>query len=298
MQGSSRVALADAQQRLRDAARSNTLSGLSGAPESTMEAVRNRLSSATHIGGLDLSDVADGMLGVTDLLDSQVRLRRALSDASMPVESKAALVDSLLGSQLDRGSMEVLHGLVASRWSAAVDLVDATELIGVQALFLQAEGKGTLDDVEDEIFRFARVLDREPALLAALTDTGAEASRREELARGLLEGRAKPQTLRLVSYLLTHLRGRPLDRALEDFAQLAATSRTRLLAQVRVAVPMTEAQTDRLTAALERMYGAQVHLQVEVDPTVVGGVSVRVGDDLIDGTVATRVATARRTIDT
>lgn len=297
MQGSSRVALVDAQQRLRDAARSNSLSGLSGEPAGRLEAVRNRLSSATGIGGLDLSDVADGMLGVTDLLDKQVRLRRALSDPSMPVESKAELVDSLLGSQLDRGSLEVLHGLVASRWSAAVDLVDAAELIGVQALFLQAEGAGALDDVEDEIFRFARVLDREPALLAALTDTGAQASRREELARDLLSGRARPQTLRLVSYLLTHLRGRPLDRALEDFAQLAAASRTRLLAQVRVAAPISEAQAARLTGALERMYGSQVHLQIEVDPTVVGGVSVRIGDDLIDGTVASRLATARRTID-
>ena len=240
-----------------------------------------------------IAGVSEGLFGVVRLLDSSGQLRRALGDPTTPTAAKESLLDSLLGEQIDPLAMRVLKGIVAERWSSARDLVDAAEVLAVQAAFLVAEADGSLDEVEDELFRFSRIIARDPELRAVLTDRGLDNDRKSALLTGLLGDRARPETLRLVSSLVSAPRGRTLEDGLAEYARLAAEIRERSVARVTTAIRLTDAQEERLAAALARTLGRQVQLQVDVDPAVLGGVLVRVGDEVIDGTTRHHLRAAR-----
>ncbi|MCU1588935.1 MAG: synthase delta subunit [Frankiales bacterium] len=246
-----------------------------------------------------ISNVSEGLFGVVRLLDSTSQLRRALGDPTTPRQAKESLLDSLLGEQLDPLPMRVLKEVVAQRWSSPRDLVDAVEVLAVQAAFLVAEADRSLDDVEDELFRFSRIVARDPELRAVLTDRGLDNDRKTALLTGMLGDRTRPETLRLISSLVLAPRGRTLEDGLAEYARLAAEIRERSVARVTSAVRLTDAQEERLAAALARTLGREVQLQVDVDPAVLGGLVVRVGDEVIDGTTrhhlrAARVALSRQ----
>jgi len=265
-----------------------------GASRDSLASARERLEElGRSADGTGLGPVAEELFSVSALLDREGGLRRALADPSLPGRTKTELARGLLGEQLDEQTLAVLDGVVSARWSRPADLPDALDELGATALLIVAEAAGELDEVEDELFRFSRIVDREPNLLMALTDQRLPVERKRELSHALLESRARPATLRLVDEVVAHPRGRTLDRALADYAELAAQRRQRLVATVRVAIPLTEAQENRLAAALAREFGRQVQLQVELDPAVLGGVHVKIGDEVLDGTVAGRLAEAR-----
>ena len=242
----------------------------------------------------EATQLADDLFAVVHLLAAEASLRRVLSDPALAPEQKAQLVDALFGTQVGPAAVEVLRGAGRSRWSQPGDLVDALDQLAVHALFTVGERAETLDDIEDELFRFGRVVDREPALRSALTDPALPDDRKAALLAALLTGRANDATQRLVREVVLHPRGRTLDRGLEEYGRAAAARRDRLVGRVRTAVPLTQEQLDRLGAALAAIYGRAVHLNVEIDPAVVGGISVRVGDEVLDGTVAHRLVEARR----
>ncbi|MDT7539664.1 MAG: F-type H+-transporting ATPase subunit delta, partial [Actinomycetota bacterium] len=221
-----------------------------------------------------IAGVSEGLFGVVQLLDRSGQLRRALGDPTTARAAKESLLDSLLGEQLDPLAMRVLKEIVGERWSSARDLVDAAEVLAVQAAFLVAEADGSLDEVEDELFRFSRIVARDPELRAVLTDRGLPNDRKTALLTGLLGDRARPETLRLVTSLVSAPRGRTLEDGLAEYARLAAEIRERSVARVTTAVRLTDAQEERLAAALARTLGRQVQLQVDVDPAVLGGVLV------------------------
>src|SRR5207244_1017401 len=145
-----------------------------------------------------------------------------------------------------------------------------------------------------ELFRFGRIGDREPALLLALTDPAVPVANRLRLVDGLLEGKATDTTLRLVHELVASPRGKTLGVNLDEYVRLAAERRDQLVAQVNVASPLSEEQADRLAAALEAQLGRRVHLNVEIDPALVGGMTISIGDTVFDGSIANRLADARR----
>ena len=269
---------------------------MQGASRTALAAARERLTalSADLPGAAGISGAADGLLAVVRLLDREGSLRRTLGDPTTPAPAKQDLLDGLLGRQIDPLALTVLKDLVAERWSSARDLVDAAEVLGITAVFLVAEADGTLDDVEDELFRFARTVAREPGLRAVLTDRALDPDRKRALIGGLLADKVRPATLRIVDALVLTPRGRTLEDGLEDFAKMAADVRSRTLATVTTAVALDDAQQQRLAASLTRQLGREVQLQVEVDPAVVGGVVVRVGDEVIDGSTRHRLAEARR----
>lgn len=244
--------------------------------------------------GAGAGEVSEGLYAVAGLLDREPSLRRAFTDpASSPV-SRRSLAQNLLGAQLPALPLAAFTELVASPWSKAADLRQAVETVAASAALRAAEGDGVLDDVEDELFRFARLLDREPALRAALTDPGLPEANKSGLVRSLLGNRAQPATVRLVEIVVTRPRGRSLETALDELSRLAAARRMRLVAHVRVARPLDEQQTARLSTVLARTYGREVALQVDVDPAVVGGVEVRVGDSVLDGTISRRLQKVRQ----
>jgi F-type H+-transporting ATPase subunit delta len=173
-------------------------------------------------------------------------------------------------------------------------MVDAIEELAVTALVLSAEAEDGLDDLEDGLFRFGRVVAGQPDLRAALADPSLPENGKRELLTTLLQDKVTPVTLAVISQVVTHPRGRSLDAALDLCAGIAARRREQLIAVVRAATELSATQRRRLAQALAQAYGHPVHLNVVLDPSVVGGISVQIGDELIDGTAASRLAAVRR----
>ena len=158
-----------------------------------------------------------------------------------------------------------------------------------RALFEVARAEGTLDEVEDELFRFARTYESSDRLRDALTDELVPAAKRQKLVEDLLGGKATPTTVQLVSMVVGSGRGRELPAIIDKLVQRASSAKNLEVAEVRSAVPLTDDQQDRLKAALTNATGKQVNLKVIVDPSVLGGIVATVGDTIIDGSVRTSV---------
>ncbi|MGP3968256.1 F0F1 ATP synthase subunit delta [Streptomyces sp. 6N223] len=264
-------------------------------------AARERLSVLVDSTSyLDVTVLAEQLAGVTALLDRETALRRVLTDPSQPGEPKAELVGRLLGDQVGGEVVDLVSGMVRARWSASRDLVDAVEELADLADLIGAERDGVLDTVEDELFRFGRIVVSSPELRTTLAGRVASTAHREAkvaLVRRLLGGRAQPVTERLVARLVERPRGRSLEGGLEDLSKLAAERRNRSVAVVTTAVPLSDTQQRRLGAALARLYGREIRLNLDVDPNVLGGISVRIGDEVIEGTVAGRLDAVDRRLD-
>ncbi|AOT61084.1 MULTISPECIES: F0F1 ATP synthase subunit delta [Streptomyces] len=267
---------------------------MNGASREALAAARERLDALTDNTSVDAGRLAEELAAVTALLDREVSLRRVLTDPAQAGEAKADLAARLLSGQVGGETVDLVSGMVRSRWSASRDLVDALEELADTADLTAAQRAGVLDDVEDELFRFGRIAASSPELRAALSDRAATATAKGELLRRLLGGRAHAVTERLIIRLVTRPRGRSLEGGLESLSKLAAARRDRMVAVVTSAVPLTDQQKRRLGAALARMYGREMHLNLDVDPTVLGGISVRIGDEVVDGTIATRLDEASR----
>ncbi|MFR0358261.1 F0F1 ATP synthase subunit delta [Streptomyces sediminimaris] len=268
-----------------------------GASREALAAARERLDALTDTPSVDAARLAEQLAAVTAFLDREVALRRVLTDPVQPGEARAELAGRLLAGQVDGPAVDLIRGMVRSRWSRSRDLVDAVEELAAVADLTAAEQTGALDGVEDELFRFGRIVQSSAGLRAALTDRAASVDAKSELLHRLLGGRAHPVTERLVVRLVARPRGRSLEGGLEAMSRLAAALRGRAVAVVTSAVPLTDGQKQRLGAALAKLYGRQMHMNLDVDPAVLGGISVRVGDEVIDGTIAERLAeTSRRSV--
>jgi F-type H+-transporting ATPase subunit delta len=242
----------------------------------------------------DLQALGEQLYSVLRLLDSERTLLRHLADASVPEESRTGLAHGLFENKVGASTVQTVSDLVAARWSRPTDLLTALESLAQRALLGVAETRGELDDVEDELFRFGRVLDREPELNTLLTDPNGPVDKRVELLRGVLGGKVKQATASLLEQAVRTPRGRALDLAANALAELAAARRDRYVAHVRTAVALSPEQEQRLTETLTRMYGRQMSLQVELDESLIGGLVVEVGGELIDGSVAGRLAAAQQ----
>ena len=240
------------------------------------------------------AELGGELLAVLHLLDREHGLRRALSDPSRAGEDRAQLVQILLEGKISAAAVELVQDVARLRWSRPSELADAIEELAVSAEAAAAEADGRLDDLEDELFRFSRVVEGEPALRGALTNVALPAERKTDLLAALLEDKALPATLRLVTEAATRPRGRSLERALDAYGRVVARRRRRLVALVRTAVELSEEQRTRLAASLSAAYGHDVHLNIDIDPTVVGGLSIQIGDEEIDGTIAGRLENVRR----
>ncbi len=244
----------------------------------------------------DFSSVAPELLAVADLLSREKSLRVALADSGQSAQARESLASKLLGERLGETSLAVVVDVVRARWSHADDVVDALERLGAQAAFTVADSDGTLDRVEEEIFRFGRAADASADLQMTITDPSLTAATKSAVVRDVLGGRAAPTTELLLEYLAGHLRGRRVDDAAALLSELAAAQRERVVAEVRSAVGLDADQRRRLAEGLSRLQGRQVRLNIAIDPDVLGGISVRIGGEVIDGTVANRLEQARRTL--
>lgn len=268
---------------------------MQAASREALTGARRRLDeriSGTSVAGV--RQLSGELFDVTGVLVRERALRRLLADPATAEADRGRLVDTVFGGKVSDVTMETLTGLVTVRWSHPGDLVDATETLARRAQLSVAEQDGSLEDVEDELFRFARVLDSETRLRELLADEATPAAGRIELLDGLVSGKVKPVTYELLWQAVRMPRGRTLDLVVTELAELAADRRERSVARVSAAAPLTAAQEKRLADALARIYGRAVSVQVEVDPEQLGGLVIRVGDEVIDGSIATRLAQARQ----
>ncbi|MGH3461916.1 MAG: F0F1 ATP synthase subunit delta [Kribbellaceae bacterium] len=263
-----------------------------GVSAESLPAVVRRLDEVVDTGA-DAGQVGADLFAVAALLDAQPGLRRVLTDPSRSGHDQAELLRRLLADRVVDATAEVAAVAAERRWSRGRDLANALEHVGVVAQVVSAEHEGQADELEDELFRFGRLVAAHRGLRDVLTDRTVLASRKAELVGSLLGDRATPATVRLAQQA-TAGRHRSFAVALQEYQQVAADRRQRMVATVRVAKPLSEDDNRRLREALRRQYNQPVHLNVVVDDEVLGGLRVEIGDDVIDGTVASRLDEARR----
>ena len=286
MDASSRQALAAVRDRLAEITR--PASGL-------LERARDRLTGQERAATPEeLAALADELFAVARLLDGQVAVRRALSDPSGSPTDRAGVARRLLSGRVSEATLDLVETSARQRWSRPLDLVEATETLATDAALDAADARGELDGVEDELFRFGRIVGGDAELSRILSDRTAPAAGKAALLDQLLAGRVSPITAML---LRNHLTGRTVGNAetvVERLSEAASTRRGQSVAHVTSAVALTDAQERRLAELLSRLYHRPIGLQVTVDPSVLGGLVIRVGDEVIDGSIAHRLEAAGR----
>ena len=306
MRGVSRVSFVELRDQLpgvlAEAGRSTSPQPGSGSADTTGAAVprpgrteAGRTGAAGPGTGTSLAaTVGDELFAVLHLLDSEPGLRRALADPSKPADEKGAIVVALLHGKVTPATEELAAATVRAQWAGPADMTDALEQLAVEAFAIAAEESGQLDDLEDELFRFSRVVASEPELRAALSEPVLPDEGKRGLVNTLLADKVTPVTLRLVTEMSLHPRGRPLVVSLDMCTRIAAERRQRLIAVVRTATDLSAEQRRRLADALAGIYGHEVYVNIVIDPEVMGGMTIQVGDELIDASVASRLAAVRR----
>jgi len=263
-----------------------------GASAESLETLAGSLGAAVS-GGADGTTVGEELFSVASLLHGEAGLRRVLTDLSKAAEAKAELARGLLTGKVSQPTLDLVATAASLRWAGTRDLPEALEQLGVVAIVRGAEVAGQADRLEDELFGFTRLVAENPSLRDALADPNRSTADKRDLLHGLLADKISSQTMHLVDQALASSY-RSAQVAVEQYQRVAAAHRDRLVAEVRVARPLGDDDRRRLEAALTAQYGRQVKLNMIVDPGVVGGLRVAVGDDVIDGTVASRLDDARR----
>ena len=274
---------------------------MEGASRNSLAAARAELDRVTSIppgaapdaGIAAARRLAEDLSAVAALVGAEPALRRALTDPGAPAEARTALARRLLSGKVGEPALAVVSVAVSGRWSQPTDLRRALEELSIEATLAEAELADALDDVEDELFRFSRILGQNPQLALALTNPAAPAQAKFALIERLLAGRAHPVTVRLAQQATVDRQYGDIERQLEHFSRIAAARRGRVVAVARTAIPLDADQVERLRAAVSRYFGRQIQLQIDLDPSVLGGVQIRVGDEVVDGTVLRRLGAAR-----
>jgi len=227
---------------------------------------------------------------------SSVGLRRALTDPARDHASKTALINDLFGSQIGAKAVSLLVSAASFRWSSSSEIADAIEQIAVEAEATAANGENALDRVEEELFLFSRLIVTSNELRLALNDRADSTDRKVALIDSIFAAKAAPSTVRLLQALVGGTRGRSIEAALSAFAHAVSARRNRLVAVVRSVIALTPAQAEKLAASLTKQVGQPVHINTEIDPSVLGGIEVRFADEIIDGTISNRLAEASRAL--
>jgi len=247
----------------------------------------------------DCTTISQELFSILDTLYSSVSLRRAMTDPARDAAAKSLLAQDLFASSISPGALSILIESVALRWSASIDLASAIEQLAIESEATAANAEGSLDRVQDELFVFARTLGESQELRLTLGDRlGSPIGKREVIADllGAQGAQANPSTIRLISQAVTGLAGRNIDSVLSVYADAVADRRNRLLVLVTTRIALTASQSDQLSQIMTKHVGQPVHLNYQIDPTILGGVSIRFADELVDGTISTRLAEAGRAL--
>jgi F-type H+-transporting ATPase subunit delta len=199
----------------------------------------------------------------------------------------------LLDGKVDKAVVDLVAEAATLRWAGGRTFAAALERQAVRAQLITADRRSELEDTEDQLFRFARLVESSPDLRNVLGDRAIDLSRRQELVEGLLRGRTTDSTIVLAKRAVL-ARERTFGHTIEGYITLAAAQKNRTVATVRVAKPLSSDQRNRLRTALSQKIRREVTIQEVIDPDILGGVRVELGDEVFEGTVADRLESARR----
>lgn len=239
------------------------------------------------------TDAARDIFAVSDVLAGEPMLRRALSDPSAGTEQRIALADRLFGGRIADDAKRVLGDVVARSWPSPEHLVRGLEREGVVTAFSAAQADGSLDRVTAELNVVGKAVSGSAELSTLLRSGAIELEAKQGLIARLLGTDVHPLTV-LLSERAVEGHKRTFGRTVDDYLEIAATMAQVVVAKVTVARPLDEARLERLRTALSARVGTPVTLQVDIDPAVVGGVSVTVGHEVYESTVAGRLEEVRR----
>jgi F-type H+-transporting ATPase subunit delta len=245
--------------------------------------------------------LAKELFGILGTVDSSAGLRRALTDPSRSGDEKSALVKRLFGGNVSADAVEIASGLAGSRWASARDIGDALETLAATVVIAVAENKSAvsasgitgLEALENDLFAFSQAVESNHEVQRALSEPQASPAAKIALAEKLVPG-ASEEAKVLVAQAVTQPRGLKVTKLVRRFAELAAKRQQRWIAVVSVTRPLTEAQTSRLQAALNGLYGRDLKINMNVDPALIGGIRIQVGDEVVDASVAARLGQLHR----
>ena len=269
---------------------------LGGSSRQSLVTARVKLDAAVKgAASAAASELSTQLFFAADVLSKNTSLRRAFADPSRDAASKGALVKDLFSKTLSALALEILTDVSALRWSSAGDLVHVVEQLAIEAEASAANINNELDRVEDELFETSHIVIDNFELRKALVGTGTPEAK-SALISEVLAKKASPSTVKLAVALVTSLRGRSIEAAFADYLFGLANRRNRLIAVIRVASEISDAQKSRLATAIEKQVGQPIRVNLEVDPSILGGVSVKFADELVDGSVSNRLASAGRAL--
>ena len=268
---------------------------LKGASRQSLAVTRSALEKI--ISGVDAATAAKisaDLFAMVKVLDSSSAARRALTDYARDESAKSTLGKDIFKGLGSTQALEIVSKMAGLRWSSPRDFGNVLEFLGVQALVASAEKSGSLADLESEIFSVSETIAKSPELRAFFAVRNVVSAPKSELLTSLLSGKVTQATLDLTSYLVDHPRGRNVEAGLNDFAAAIAQIKDRQIAHVVSATALSAEQISRLAKSLTKTFGREIKVNASVKQEVVGGMSIRVADELIDGTLLTRISQADR----
>ena len=273
------------------------MKNLGGTSRASVLTLRKALAeSASKLSAADSAQFANDLFTILEVLSSSVGLRRALTDNSRDTAAKSELISNLFGKNLGAAATSLFTQAVSLRWSSPAEIADAFENLAVEAESYAADKNNELELVESQLFDFAQILVANPEFRQVLNSSAESDAGKQALLESVVKGKYAGSTLNLLTRVVALRRGRNIDATLATYSHYVSTSRNRLVAHVKSAVALTESQKKSLIAALTKQMGKQVHVNIEIDPKVLGGISIRYADDVIDGTISNRLAEASRSL--
>jgi F-type H+-transporting ATPase subunit delta len=239
-----------------------------------------------------LLSLADELFDVAQLLVGSPQLRRSLGDPASAADRRATLIGGLLEGKVSPSTREITEAVVRQRWSSPWDMTDALEVAGDDALFEAADRERVLDQIVDELFRFERILDSHSELAVLLDEKPTDASRRVGLLHTVLDDRAHPITTALLANAVRSQRKHTLSLAIDNLLEEAAARQSQSMARVISATDLTAQQCSQLTETLSDLYGRPISIRTAVAPAIKGGLIIRIGDEVIDGSINARLSSA------
>ena len=258
-----------------------------------------RLSLDEKLKGLsaaDCSAISKDLFAALLAIDSSIGLRRALTDPARDAASKSELIADLFKKSIGEPALALLGAAVSLRWSTPVELADAIEQIAVEAEASAANISDELDRVQSEVFAFSKLLIENPDLRQALSTTSDSTARKQELLKSIFGGKFTSYSNELLAHSVEGRRSRSIEKTISSYSHAVTARRNRVNAHIRASIVLSDAQKKKLTDSLTKQIGQPVHLNIEIDPSVIGGLAIRFGDEVIDGTISKRVAEASQAL--
>ena len=270
---------------------------LGGSSRASVLALRKTLAEVVNKQSpTELAQFANDLFVILSVLSSSIGVRRALTDNARDASAKAELISNLFGKNISSAAQSLLASAASLRWSSPGEIADAIENLAVEAESAVAGKNGELEKLENQLFDFARVLKANPDLRQALNTSADTDEGKLSLLEAVIKGKYSTSTLNLLRKVVTLRRGRSIDATLAAYSHYVSSRKDRLVAHVKSAVELSSSQIEKLVAALTKQMGRPVHINLEIDPKVLGGISIRYADDVIDGTIVNRIAEAGRAL--